>query len=269
MASYYHYQSSGGTSAVGLVGKSFLSSGVVWYVGNSSGGVDAVSPQGRNRNYPLATLAQAHTNASAGDTIWCLSGHSQELSSAQTFNKANILVISEGSGTNRAGFTCTGAVAMFDVTAAGVWFVNLRLPASTTAPTARIRVASTESLIQSCDFTSGASDTAPALKYITGAGQCRVVDSSFTSSATAAASRPSIGLEVANAMSGLNVENTSFIGGTYGWSDYAFKGTAAITRIYGYGNSFLTDSDWSFATGTTGRWYVANATGSVQGIWTD
>jgi len=266
MASPYIYQSSGG-SGVGLVGKTFAASGQVWYV-NYTSGVDAASPQGLNRNYPLKTLAQAHTNAAAGDVIWLLENHAETLTGAQTFNKAGVKVISEGTAATRARFTCNGAIAMFDVTAAGVWFVNLTFPQSSAAPTARIRVASTAGRIENCSFDCGANDTNPAVKYITGAGQCRIVDCSFTSTATAAASRPNIAVEVANAMSDLEVENTTFSGGTYGWSDYAFKGTAAITRVYGLNLSFLLDADWFFATSTIGQWNVANSSGSSRGFWT-
>jgi len=241
-------------------------SGQVWYVG--PGGTDTTTPQGLQRQYPLATFAQAYTNAAAGDGIVFLEGHAETLTVAQTLAKAGIHIVSEGSGSDRATFTCNGAIAMFDITAAGVWLDNILFPASSTAPTARVRTASTKTRVTSCEFLCGASDTAAALKFVTGAGQGIVEDCTFTSTATAGASRPAIGIEVANAMSDLEVRDTIFDGGTYGWSDYALKGTAAITRLYAKGMSLLNGSDVYAATGSIYRVHVANKSGGSRLVLT-
>jgi hypothetical protein len=64
------------------------------------------------------------------------------------------------------------------------------------------------------------------------------------------------------------LENLSFNGGNCGWSDFALKGTAAITGIFAFDISLLNDSDYFFATGTSGRFHVKDgATGSARSQW--
>jgi hypothetical protein len=250
----------GGTTGHSLATRSpvwALNGGFIWYVHHT--GTDAASPAGRRREAPLATLAQAHTNASAGDIIVLLPGHTQSLSAAQTFNKAQLTLVSEGTGSSRARFTCSGTVAMFDVTAAGVRFGNLYFPASTAVPTARIRTAAARTVIEDCYFECGTSDTAEAVAYVTGAGTATVRGTSFV----ATAATPAIGIEVVNAMTGLELEDVTFDGGSYGWTDYAFKATAAVTGMYGNRVHQLNHSDVFFATGSSGKWVVGTPSGAA------
>lgn len=264
MASPYIFNSIGGSLGPSTVtGGPWYESGQRWFVHRT--GSDAAP--GLDRARPLATLAQAVTNSAAGDTIHFLEGHSETLAVAQTLSKA-LSLVSEGSGTTRASFTCSGAVAMLDVTAAGVRFNNLYFPQSTAAPTARIRVAAAECHVTSCDFDCGALDTASALKLITSAGQVRVSSCKFTSTATVVTSQPAIGLEVANAMNGLDLMSCTFDGGAYGWSDYAAKGTAAVTRLYAENLSLLNGSDLFLATGSSYRILVKDKSGSSRMVLT-
>lgn len=263
MASPNWYIKSGGTSGARLATRSPVAmSGVIWYVG--PGGVDAASPQGRERVYPLATLAQAHTNASAGDAIVILENHTETLTVAQTFNKAGLHVWGEGSTATRPRYTCNGAIAMWDVTAAGVILENIYFPQSSAAPTARVRIATVGCQVVNCQFDCGASDTASALRFVTGAGQVRVVDTRFLSTATAATSRPTIALEVVNALTDLELDTVVFDGGTYAWSDYALKGTAAVTRLVGIDVDFLNSADLIMATGSSYKFHPRSQTGSVH-----
>lgn len=267
MASPFLYESVGGSVGPAMVTDGpWRDSGQRWHV-RSSGGSDAVSPRGLDRIRPLATLAQAVTNAAAGDTIVFLENHQETLSAAQTLGKA-LYLVSEGSGSSRAQFIANGAVAMFDITVAGVRVENIYFPQSTSAPTARIRSAAAETQIIACDFDCGASDTASALKFVTGAGTARVENCQFLSTGTALTAQPAIGLEVANAMTGLDVVNCIFSGGTVGWSDYALKGGAAITRLHAVDLSLLLDSDVIVATGSTYRIHVLNKSGSARLVLT-
>lgn len=266
MASPYTYKSVGGSVGPAMATEEWQDSGQRWYV-RSTTGSDAVSPRGLDRIRPLATLGQAYTNASAGDTIVLLENHQETLALAQTLGKA-LYVVSEGSGSTRAQFIANGAVAMFDVTAAGVRLENIYFPQSTSAPTCRVRVGAAECHIVSCDFDCGASDTASALKFVTGAGTARVEGCQFLSTGTSLSAQPAIGLEVANAMTGLDVVDCVFDGGSVGWSDYALKGGAAITRLYALRLSLLRDSDVIVATGSTYRVNVLDATGSARLVLT-
>lgn len=246
----------------------FITSGVVWYV-SSSTGVDAVSPQGQDRIKPLATLSQAYTNASAGDTICILSNHAETLTSAITFAKAGLMVVSEGDGSNRARFTRNADINMFDVTAAGNVFWNIYFPASTlTSTKSRLRTAAANSITRSCYFECGASDTGPAYETVTGAGSVVMRDTSFVSTATALTAQPHSGFKVTNAITDLELENVTFDGGSTGWSNqYAFNVAGAATRLRAMNVDLLHDSDVTVVTGSTGFVTRRYKSGSARTIW--
>src|SRR5689334_19357234 len=103
----------GSTGASLATAAPLYASGQVWYV-SSTTGVDGASPAGLDRVKPLATLAQAYTNAAAGDFIVCLSGHVETLTSAQTIGKADIKLVGEGTGSSRPRFTRNADINMFD-----------------------------------------------------------------------------------------------------------------------------------------------------------
>lgn len=259
----------GGTTGASLATASPLyASGTVWYV-SSATGTDAVSPAGQDRVKPLATLAQAHTNASAGDVIVLLTSHAQTLTGAQTFNKAGLLVISEGSGTNRARFTRDGDVNMFDVTAAGVVIWNVWFVASSSASTkSRLRTAAVATQVRDCYFACGANDTGPAFETVTGASQVRVQDTSFVSTGVAVSAQPHSAIKVTNALTDLDLESVSISGGTVGWSNqYAINGAAAITRLRALNLDLLADSDVTLATGGSGYITLRYKTGSARVVW--
>lgn len=265
MASPYIYKNTGGSLGARLTTRRpVYSSGQRWYV---SSGIGSDAYNGRERHKPLATLAAAHTAAAAGDSIVCLAGHVEALAVAQTFNKARIKLYGEGEGSSLPRFTANGAIAMFDITAAGVQIESIYFPASTAAPTARVRTASTFTRVTNCIFECGPSDTAAALRLITGCGQFRGYGCQFTSTATVVTSQPNCGFEVVNAVTGVELDTFIFDGGTKGWSDYALKGTAAITDFYFLDIDLLNDSDIFFATGTTGDLHIRNESGSARVQW--
>lgn len=234
-------------------------SGDIWYV-SSLTGTDAVSPAGKDRVRPLRTLAQAHTNAAAGDIIQFLSGHNEALAAAQVFNKAGLRMISEGAaGTaSAARFTCNGAVAMFDITAAGVWFGGLYFPQSTVAASpARIRIANGGSVIRGCYFECGATDTVTSVSYIAGSGTGTIRSSTFISTATVVTAQPAAAVTVTSAMSDLVIDNVTFDGGTAGWvNGIAFTTAGAVTRLTATNIDLLRDTDFQVA--TTGSVYTVS-----------
>lgn len=268
MAAPNLYESVGGSIGPAMVTKGpWRDSGQRWYV-RSTTGSDAVSPRGLDRVRPLATLAQAYTNAAPGDSIIFLENHLETLAAAQLIAKT-LYFAGEGSGATRPQFITNGAVAMFDVTTGvGVRFENLYFPQSTVAPTARIRVAAAECHVLACDFDCGALDTASALKFVTGAGTARVEDCNFLSTGTLLTAQPAIGIEVANAMSGLDIVNTIMNGGVVGWSDYSVKLGAAVTRLNVVDLSLLADSDLILATGSSYRIHLKDRTGSARVVLT-
>ncbi len=273
MASPNVYSSGiGGTagSALALVSP-LLTSGSVWYV-KASTGSDAASPRGKERVRPLATLAQACTNAAAGDVIVLLEGHAEVLTSSQTFGTAGVVVLGEGSGASRPRFTRSGDIILFDVTAAGVEFNNVYFVASTgtISTKSRVRMAGVNDRVIGCYFESGATyDTGPQLEYITGASQAVVENTYFTSTSTDVTLQPESAIKITNAVTDLRLSNIVLDGGSSGWSNpYAFNGNAALTRVRGINVDLLGDSDVIFATGTSGTLHVRNRSGSARVVWT-
>lgn len=235
------------------------SNGAVFYVG--PGGTDAVAPAGFRREAPLATLAQAHTNASAGDKIILLPNHVETLASAQTFNKANITVVSEGVGANRARFICGGSINMFDVTAAGVEFLNIYFPASTVAPSAaRIRTAAAGTILEDCQFDCGAADTVRAIQYLNGASYAQIRGTTFT--ATAAGSIGAFIVDSGATMAGLLLRDVTVDGGSFGWTSTSIQVSGTLTGVKGLRVNLLNNSDAYWGSAPTGYVSVGVTSGS-------
>lgn len=207
-------------------------SGLVQFLDTISGN-DASS--GSIAELPVATLSQAVTNSAANGVIVIGAGSALSISSSQVINLAGLSVWGCGAGSTRPRLTCTGTVDMLSLTAAGIRIRNLYFPQSTAAATSRIAFTSTNGEVRDCYFECGASDTNRAVRIHTGANSCRVFDSSFV----VTASRPAIGLEISAAVTDTTLERLVFDGGSYGWSDYALKVSAAATRVCGEDISML------------------------------
>lgn len=271
MASPNNYKTgAGGSTGDSLATASQLDlSGHIWYV-HSVTGSDAASPRGRERVRPLATLAQAYTNAAAGDIIDLLSGHTETLTASQTLAKAGLRIVSEGTGSSRARFTCNGAVVMFDITAAGTLLGNLYFVQSATAPTpARVQVAAAGCNVRGCYFECGANDTVEAMRLASGADHFGLRDTTFISTATSVTAQPESAIAVTAAISDLTLDNVVLDGGTTGWSNpFTFDGQAAITRLAATNLDLLRDSDMTVATGSVYTVGIRNRSGSARVVLT-
>lgn len=225
-----------------------LNGGHIWYVG--PGGVDAAGNAGREREKPLATTAQAVANATAGDTVIYLENFSEVITVSVAINKM-LTLVSEGSGSSIAKLTCGGAISMLAISAIGTSLNNIYFPASTVVNTDRVEVTSIGVVIDNCSFDCGANDTGRTLRYNTGCtGSCQLTNSTFK----AVASQPAIGVECATALAGMFIENVTFDGDGFGFSDFAFKATAALTALYADTIHQLNNADVSLAAASSGVW---------------
>lgn len=102
---------------------------------------------------PFSTLAYAITQtvASNGDVIYCMPGHSETITTAVT-PRAGVSVIGLGLGNNRPSFTGSGAIDVFNITAANVTLRNLRVIGAATAVTALINIAASDLTVEGCRF---------------------------------------------------------------------------------------------------------------------
>lgn len=264
MAITSYVNGAGGTTGADLaIIERLNASGLIYFVGNAvTGASDANS--GLDRGKPLLTTPQAYTNASAGDVVVYLEDHVETIGVAVTLAKAGLSLVGEGSGDSVPRLTCSGAVAMFDITAAGVLLDNILFPASTAAATARVRVGAAGAILNALQFECGASDTNRALSFVTGASDARLTSSTFTS----VAATPAVGIEIVNALAGLTMDQITFDGGAFEWSASAFKGTAAVTRLRATNMFLFAGSDVTLATGTTGIWQTEGSTGNSRLTWT-
>ena len=191
--------------------------------------VDSVTGSDANpgsEGQPLATLAQAITNATAnnGDIVIIKSGHTQSLSSAVTVNKAGVRIFGIGNGTDAPTFTVTAAIDGINITADDVEVNNLYFPAGTSATnTARINVDADRARIKNCRFNCGAQDS-NTITITSNGTNCEI--DSVTMSVTA--DGPDGGIVVESAVTGLHIFNSSFDGGDYNWDNAALYSTAAL-----------------------------------------
>lgn len=220
---------------------------------------------GTERELPVATLAQAVTNSAANGLIVIEAGSAESLSGSQSLSLAGLSILGLGTGASRPRYTCTGAVDMLSVTGAGTRIYNLYFPASTAVATSRIKTAAAETEINGCYFECGASDTVAAIVIATSGNNCKVINPTFA----VTASRPAIGLSVTGAVTDLFVQGAVFNGGSYGWTDYAFKISGAATRVMVDGVTLAGRSDLGITvTGTTYKIFGVNVSGSGRVVIT-
>lgn len=246
--------------------------GNIWYV-SSLVGTDAASPAGQNREKPLATVAQAVTNAVDDDIIVFLPGHTQTLTALQTIAK-RLTLIGEGttSGKPAVSFLNNSAAAgMFNVTADACEFRNLYFPPNLqTNSTSRVSWAGTNGAIRGCYFECGATDTGAGLS-INNSGFA-LESSTFISVATLTSAQPGIAIRAFNVgtIIGLAMRNVVVSAGTVGFSNYAavdFTFATAVTQIKIEGMSLLLGADMAVGATSTGRINVQLSTGGSRVSW--
>lgn len=246
------------------------SSGNVWYV-NSAGGVDATTPAGQNREKPLATLAQAVTNAASGDIIELMSGHAETITSGVSVSKQLTIVGGgslNGQPTVRLTPNTTGNLLICGATNCqlrNIWFPS-NLQASTVA---RVAVVAQNFRMHGCYFECGANDQAAGLSLDNTTAAARISNTTFISTATSATAQPESGLKTTVAITDLELDGVVFSGGAFGFSNYrAFDGSAfAITRLYAINISQLLGADVKLHASTTGRWNTQTCTGGARLDW--
>jgi hypothetical protein len=175
-----------------------------------------------------------------------------------------VRLVGEGVGAARPRFTCSAAINMWSVNAAGVVFDNLYFPASSAAATARINLAVAPAcMLRNLQFDCGTNDTTASLS-ITSAGTTILVGTTFTSVGV----QPAVAMLSTQVNNDLYMDSVTFDGGSFGWSDYAYKTTAAWTRMVATRVSQLNGSHALMVTGTTGIWQQLAVTGDSRVDWT-
>lgn len=252
--------------------KPLYTSGNVWYV-NSSGGVDAASPAGKDREKPLATLSQAHTNLTAGDIVCLMAGHTETYTAALAISKQCYIVGGGASGgIPTVNFTMNAAAQdTFQLTAAGTEVWNIRFKEASQTNTgstylAKVGIAAATVSLFGCYFDMGAKDNMGGVFFNGGSSSCRLENCTFVSTATAVATRPgsAIAVQAAATISDLSLIGLTLSDGTVGYQNPAFNGSGATswTRLRVRGLSLLLGAEMEVGT-LSG--YVGNTTSTGGG----
>lgn len=246
------------------------STGAVWYV-QSTNGVDAVSPAGKDKERPLATLAQAITNAADNDIIVLLPLHAQVLITQQSIAK-KLTIVGAGTTNGKPAVTigCNYAAAsILNVTVANVEFRNIRFTGSllsTVQP--KIALSLSGARVTGCYFECGALDQGAAVELFSGADQGRLTRCTFVSTATSLATRPGYGLRLqTSTVLDLELNDCVFDDGAYGFVTGAFVSTGTLTRIKAENLSMLNGADVVIPSASTGFVNVATRTGGGRVDW--
>jgi len=263
MASIKNYVNGvGGTTGAELATAAPLqASGTIYYLGNATPGASD-SNAGTERVKPLLTMAQAYANASAGDIIDVLAGHSEILSTGVTFNKDKLSVVGEGDGSTVPSFTMNDGSNGFAVTAAGCLFDNLKFAVPTSAGTTMQLQAMTT--CQNLTFLTGALETASFSMSNASSGS---VIRGLTVTASAAGAAIAVIVPGAITIDNITMDNVVIDAGSYAWATTAFQINTAL-RINITNLQLLNGSDMSLPTGSTGYIHVSEQSGSSKIDWT-
>lgn len=161
-----------------------LTTGKVLFVGNAESNAADSTAHGGDPLKPLRTLDYAIglCTASKGDVIVVMPGHAETVTSAITCDVAGVQIIGIGVGRNIPTFTGSGAVDVFNVTAASVLLKNVRVVGASANVTALINIAAADFECQNCRF-SQAETPLTAITVASGADRFHFADCTFRSTA--------------------------------------------------------------------------------------
>lgn len=222
MAALYPNGLGGTVDALALNAPFYGLDSVAWYV-HATLGTDAASPAGKDPQAPLATIAQAVTNASANDVIVLLDGHAETLTAAQTVSKRGLVIVGCGATAGVPNVVLTNdsaAASMFSVSAANVQFRNIRFATNAQANSQpRIAVTGAGFVMDGCYVQGNQYDDGTAVQLGSGADYATIRDTTFVSTATSQATRPESAVKTSAAVAGLRLVGVSVSDGSYGWSN--------------------------------------------------
>jgi hypothetical protein len=200
-------------------------SGTAYYVDSATGNN---SYDGTSRLAPVATLAQAVSDASSGDVIVLMDGHTETLTAVLNINK-NLTIVGGGrtDGKPTVKFTMNNAAnaIMFNITGTGtpayvrlhnVW-IEENLQANTGA-----RIASTCDTLfhmSSCYFECGQHDDGAALLLESSAGTALIENTTFISTATLNSARPHSAIQTSGTIYSVIMNGVIVDGGTVGFAE--------------------------------------------------
>ena len=247
-----------------------------WYVNSVTGDN---SYDGRSSKMPLATLAQAQTNATNGDIVVLMSGHAETLTSNLDITKSLTIVAGgSSSGLPTVKFTNNqNDVALFTISGDHVELRNIWFEEETHASgnaLATVEITGNGTRVRGCYFQlDGKSATGTGIRLSMAVGEfCEIRSTTFVSTATAASSVPGSGIE--NNTSGiLRMDGVVFDGGTVGFlKGYGFSESNSSTGLdflAADNISLLRGADMNVHDSTLGFVQVSTDSDEPRIDWTD
>ncbi len=241
-----------------------------WYV-NSVTGND--SSDGRNTLLPLATLAQAQTNATNGDVVVLQDGHVETYTSSLTISK-ELIIAAGGSSAGKPTVKFTNNQAggsLFLLTGDFVELRNIWFPEEAQGNSvAKIVISGNGCKVKDCYFAVSDTSDDPALELNLSAGDvCDIVSTTFISTSASTDTGPeqplnSIGTGFLR-MNGVIFDGGSagFKGGGYGYTDDA----TGLTRVIAENMSLLNGAGILLDTASTGLVQVSSKSGGPRVDW--
>jgi uncharacterized protein YuzE len=238
----------------------FYTTGYVWYV-HAEDGEDSDGITGQSAQRPLATLAQAQTNASDGDVIVLMDGHEESINSLAITKRLLIVGGGQSGGRPTVKVTPTTNADALEITADGVelrniWFEEQAVSSSASA---NLIINASRVRVVDCYFETGIYDSAGVSIQGT-ESSVELEGCTFVSTSTDPDELPDQAVELTGTITDLRIRDCVFDGGTLGWSEiyaiYAADGTVTDLRIENV--SLLRGADVLLDADTTG--YVAGIT---------
>lgn len=245
------------------------------YVGASifyvhSSGSDSF--HGREKKHPKATLANAVSNAFAGDIIVLLDGHTETLTSAVAINKRLLIVgAGQSAGKPTVKFTPNSAGAhLFNISAGGVELRNIWFEENAQANVdAKILVSASLFRMVGCYVECNGNDDSHALYLTATSGVYEIRNTTFISTSTTAATAPYTAVRTVAATERMLLDGVTFDGGTVGWEGgNAYDEGAATTQLIGENVSLLRGSDMDIHADSIGYVIVPTSNGGSVVYWT-
>lgn len=264
----------GGTTGDSLAtAKPVYMSGDVWFV-NSATGSDSAAPRGKDRQAPLATLAQAQTNAANGDVVVLMDGHTETFTVGLSLTKA-LCIVGEGlsSGIPTVQLKINSAnQSCLVLSTAGIELRNIRFPASILnnagagGNVGKVAIAANSCFVIGCYIEQALSDQLPGISLANAVTNIRLENTTIIS--TAISGRAAYGLYHIGTVTDLDVVGCVFSDGTLGFTGAAWDGTAgAVTRLRAQGISQLLGAAIRMNASTVGRINPATVTNGGEVNW--
>jgi len=248
-----------------------FTSGNVWYV-DYANGVDAVSPQGLSQEYPLKTIEQAQTNATAGDIVVFLETHQETRSATLDLSKA-LTYVGCGTTSGKPSVVFTNNVSgdpMFTMSAA-VELRNIMLGEDGAAATDEKLTGASGLRMVGCRVEVGDNDPTANTAGIEfgAASDVQIIDSILASTGTDPTAPPGKLLVVTGVQTRMLLQRCTLSAGITG-----FAGTLGFAGYLNAANVGLVMEDLTLqgadiyvAPASTGRYNVASSAGSSRVVW--